>query len=54
MSHAETDAALEVARTVNKSGMVSLAGCYLPAAEILVGRRVAVRIEDADGLSYLG
>lgn len=37
---------VEVERTVNKYGMVSLAGRYLLAAEILGGRRVTVRIEE--------
>nr|WP_245651395.1 IS481 family transposase [Streptosporangium amethystogenes] len=43
---AEDDAVVEVERTVNKYGMVSLAGRYLLAAEILGGRRVTIRIEE--------
>jgi transposase InsO family protein len=46
LPQAETDAALEVERTVNKYGMASLGGRYLLAAEILAGRRVTIRIED--------
>lgn len=37
---------VEVERTVTNSGLVSLAGRYLLAAEILGGRRVIVRIEE--------
>ena len=39
--------ALEVERTVSSAGIVSLAGRQLLAAEILGGRRVAIRIEAA-------
>ncbi|GIH47134.1 Transposase InsO and inactivated derivatives [Microbispora rosea] len=46
LPQAETDAALEVERTVTKYGMVSLGGRYLLAAEILAGRRVTIRIEE--------
>lgn len=45
LPQAQTDAALEVERTVTKYGMVSLEGRYLLAAEILAGRRVTIRIE---------
>jgi transposase InsO family protein len=44
---AEPGAALEVDRTVNKHGMVGLGGRMVLAAEILGGRRVAIRIDDA-------
>lgn len=40
-------AAFEVDRTVNNSGLVGLAGHQVLAAEILGGRRVSVRIEEA-------
>ena len=43
----EPGAAVEVDRIVSKDGQVSLAGRYLLAAEILGGRRVAVRIEES-------
>jgi transposase InsO family protein len=43
---AEPGAAIEVDRTVSKDGAVHLAGRYVPAAEILGGRRVSVRIEE--------
>lgn len=46
LPQAENDAVVEVERTVTKYGMVSLAGRYLLAAEILGGRRVTVRIEE--------
>ena len=46
LPQAENDAVVEVERTVTKSGMVSLAGRYLLAAEILGGRRVTVWIEE--------
>jgi hypothetical protein len=46
LPQAENDAVVEVERTVNKHGMVSLAGRYLLAAEILGGRRVTIRIEE--------
>ncbi|MCA2182983.1 hypothetical protein LDL08_43185 [Nonomuraea glycinis] len=46
LPQAENDAVVEVERTANKYGMVSLAGRYLLAAEILGGRRVTVRIEE--------
>jgi Integrase core domain len=42
---AEPGAAIEVNRIVSKDGAVHLAGRYVPAAEILGGRRVPVRIE---------
>jgi hypothetical protein len=42
---AEDGAAIEVDRAVNKGGIVSLAGRQVPAAEILGGRPVIVRIE---------
>ncbi|MCC5578595.1 hypothetical protein IMZ11_23490 [Microtetraspora sp. AC03309] len=42
----ETDAALEVERTVAKYRMVSLGGRRLLAAGILAGRRVTIRIEE--------
>jgi hypothetical protein len=44
---AEPGAAIEVDRTVSKDGAVHLAGRYVLAAEILGGRRVSVRIEQA-------
>ena len=44
---AEPGAAIEVDRIVSKDGAVHLAGRYLPAAEILGGRRVSIRIEEA-------
>jgi hypothetical protein len=44
---AEPGAALEVDRTVSKDGAVHLAGRYVLAAEILGGRRVSVRVEQA-------
>lgn len=37
--------AVEVDRTVNASGLVSLAGRQLLAAEILAGRRVTIRLD---------
>jgi hypothetical protein len=37
--------AVELDRTVNRSGLVSLAGRQLLAAEILAGRRVTIRLE---------
>ncbi|MFF7793990.1 IS481 family transposase [Streptomyces sp. NPDC007991] len=40
-------AAFEVDRTVNKHGLVGLGGRQVLAAEILGGRRVSVRIEEA-------
>jgi hypothetical protein len=40
-------AAFEVDRTVNNSGLVGLAGHQVLAAEILCGRRVSIRIEEA-------
>ncbi|GAA1681225.1 hypothetical protein GCM10009733_092390 [Nonomuraea maheshkhaliensis] len=46
LPQAENDAVVELERTVTKSGMVSLAGRYLLAAEILGGRRVTIRIEE--------
>jgi hypothetical protein len=42
---AEPGAALEVDRIVSKDGAVHLAGRYVPAAEILSGRLVSIRIE---------
>ncbi|MEN3266424.1 MAG: hypothetical protein V7646_3318 [Pseudonocardia sp.] len=39
--------ALEIDRTVSRVGTVSLAGRWIVAAEILGGRRVTIRIEDA-------
>ncbi len=39
--------ALEIDRTVSRVGTVSLAGSWVLAAEILGGRRVTIRIEDA-------
>ena len=44
---AEPGAALEVDRTVARNGAVHLAGRYVPAGEILAGRRVSIRIEEA-------
>jgi transposase InsO family protein len=44
---AEPGTAIEIDRLVTKDGNISLAGRYLPAAEILAGRRVSVRIEEA-------
>ncbi|MDQ4092150.1 MAG: IS481 family transposase [Actinomycetota bacterium] len=44
---AQPGAALEVDRTVSAGGLVSLGQHRLLAAEILAGRRVSVRIEDA-------
>jgi transposase InsO family protein len=43
---AEPGAAIEVDRTVSNCGAVSLASRYVLAAEILGGRRVAIRIEE--------
>ena len=43
---AELGAAIEVDRIVSKDSAVHLAGCYVLAAEILGGRRVAIRIEE--------
>jgi transposase InsO family protein len=43
---AEPGAALEVDRVVSKDGNVSLAGRYYPAAEILGGQLVSIRIEE--------
>lgn len=43
---AEPGTAVEVDRTVSRSGTVSLAGRVVLAAEILGGRRVTVRIEE--------
>ncbi|HEX3956457.1 MAG TPA: IS481 family transposase [Trebonia sp.] len=43
---AEPGTAIEIDRVVSKDGNISLAGRYLPAAEILAGRRVSIRIED--------
>lgn len=43
----EAGTALEVDRTVSRGGLVSLAGQTILAAEILGGRRVCIRIEDA-------
>ncbi|WUO30105.1 IS481 family transposase [Streptomyces sp. NBC_00286] len=40
-------AAFEVDRTVNNSGLVSLAGRQVLAAEILGGRQVSIRIDEA-------
>ncbi|MCU1625526.1 MAG: transposase [Pseudonocardia sp.] len=39
--------ALEIDRTVSRIGLVSLGGHAVLAAEILGGRRVSIRIEDA-------
>jgi len=44
---AEPGAAVEVDRTVSRIGLVSLAGRWVLAAEILGGRRVAIRIEES-------
>jgi transposase InsO family protein len=44
---AEPGAALEVDRTVARNGAVHLAGRYVPAGEILAGRRVSIRVEEA-------
>jgi len=44
---AQPGAAIEVDRIVSKDGQVHLASRYVMAAEILGGRRVAIRIEDA-------
>jgi hypothetical protein len=44
---AEPGAAIEVDRIVSKDGAVHLAGRYILAAEILGGRRVSVRVEQA-------
>jgi hypothetical protein len=43
---AEPGAAIEVDRIVSKDGAVHLASRYVPAAEILGGRRVSIRIEE--------
>jgi hypothetical protein len=40
-------AAIEVDRPVTRNGAVRLAGRYVSAGEILAGRRVSVRIEEA-------
>jgi transposase InsO family protein len=42
---AEPGAALEVDRIVARNGAVHLAGRYVPAAEILAGRLVSIRVE---------
>jgi transposase InsO family protein len=44
--------ALEVDRTVNNTGLVGLAGKQILAAEILRGRRVAIRVEAATLLFF--
>ena len=44
---AEPGAAIEVDRIVSKDGQVHLASRYILAADILAGRRVAIRIEEA-------
>jgi hypothetical protein len=44
---AHPGAALEVERTVSQGGLVSLAPYRLLAAEILAGRRIGIRIQDA-------
>jgi hypothetical protein len=44
---AEPGAALEVDRVVSKDGHVSLGGRYYPAAEILGGMLISIRIEQA-------
>jgi transposase InsO family protein len=44
---AEPGAAIEVDRIVSKDGQVHLASRYILAAEILGGRRVAIRVEPA-------
>ncbi|MFC8095746.1 hypothetical protein [Streptomyces sp. NPDC057301] len=46
-----TGAAFEVDRFVNNSGLVGLGGHQVPAAEILGGRQVGIRI-DAETLSF--
>jgi transposase InsO family protein len=43
---AEPGTAIEVDRTVARNGAVHLAGRYVPAGEILAGRRVSIRIEE--------
>jgi hypothetical protein len=43
---AEPGTAIEVDRTVARNGAVHLAGSYVPAGEILAGRRVSIRIEE--------
>jgi transposase InsO family protein len=48
---AEPGAAIEVDRTVARNGAVHLAGRYVPAGEILAGRRISIRIE-ADTLMF--
>jgi transposase InsO family protein len=48
---AEPGTAIEVDRTVNKNGLVSLGGQTVLAAEILGGRRVTIRI-DQGSLSF--
>jgi transposase InsO family protein len=48
---AEPGSAIEVDRTVARNGAVHLAGRYVPAGEILAGRRVSIRIE-ADTLMF--
>lgn len=48
---AEDGTAVEVDRTVNKTGSVALAGRLVLAADILGGRRVSIRIE-ADTLMF--
>jgi hypothetical protein len=44
---AEPGAAIEVDRTVARNGAAHLAGRYVPAGEILAGRRVSIRVEEA-------
>ena len=48
----EDGGAVEVERCVSRAGLVSLAGHQLPAAEILGGRRVGIRIEPATLMFY--
>jgi transposase InsO family protein len=48
---AEDGTAVEIDRTVNKTGSISLAGQLVLAADILGGRRVSIRIE-ADTLMF--
>jgi transposase InsO family protein len=48
----EDGGAVEVERCVSRLGLVSLAGRQLPAAEILGGRRVGIRIEPATLMFY--
>jgi hypothetical protein len=44
--------AVEVDRTVARNAAVDLAGSHFPAGEILAGRRVSIRIEEATPMFF--